>query len=334
MREPAFWWRNAGGLAAVLSPLAAIYGTAAAARMARPGARALVPVICVGNFTLGGSGKTPAAIALAHMLAAAGMRPALLSRGYGGSSAGPLRVDPLVQGAGQVGDEALLLAHAAPTFVARDRVAGAAAAAASGADIIVMDDGLQNASLIKGVTLAVVDGRRGIGNGKVFPAGPLRAPLTAQWPRVDALIVVGAAQGAAELIAQANARQSEVFHASLEPDRAAIAALQGRRLLAFAGIADPEKFFGTLDAAGLDAPLRKSFADHHRYSDEEAAALTMQAEHEGLELVTTQKDLARMAGVAGLAALRTRARSLPVSLKFAEADRLQQFVLSKLAART
>jgi tetraacyldisaccharide 4'-kinase len=328
MREPAFWWREAGAMAALLSPLSAIYGAIAAGRMARRGARGALPVICVGNFTLGGSGKTPAAIALAHMFARAGQTPALLSRGYGGETAGPLRIDPQRHKASEVGDEALLLARAALTIVARNRVAGARAAAAAGASVIVMDDGLQNPSLAKDFTIAVVDGRRGTGNGKVFPAGPLRAPLPAQWARTDALLVIGE-PSAAGLIAEASARGLPVFYGRLQPNGATIASLQGHKMLAFAGIGDPDKFFATVDAAGIAAPIRKPFPDHHRYSDEDAAALVMQAEHEGLDLLTTEKDLARMTGEPGLAALKSRARALPVTLKIADEATLGKLVLAR-----
>src|SRR3569832_2186368 len=176
MREPGFWWRKAGPLSALLSPLAALYGSVAAQRMARKGARTGVPVICIGNFTLGGAGKTPTAIAVAQMLAAAGERVFFLTRGYGGSNVGPKRVDAHADTAAQVGDEALLLARAAPTNVARARAAGAAIAKAQGATIIVMDDGLQNGSLNKDFTLAVVGARRGVGTARVFTAGPQRAP--------------------------------------------------------------------------------------------------------------------------------------------------------------
>ena len=215
MREPAFWWRKPGLLSALLAPVAAGYGAIAARRMAQQGVRASVPVLCVGNFTLGGAGKTPTAIAIAKILQQAGERPFCLSRGYGGSLAGPKIVDAQSDVASAVGDEALLLAHAAPAIVARDRVAGAAAARAAGASVIVMDDGLQNASLVKDFTLAVVDGRRGTGNGKVFPAGPLRAPINAQWARTDALLVVGVISGAAEAVAAAKARGLPVLHARL-----------------------------------------------------------------------------------------------------------------------
>ena len=331
MREPRFWWHTAGLASGLLSPVAAVYGAIAASRMTRLGARAALPVICVGNFTLGGSGKTPAAIALAEMLAAAGRKPALLSRGYGGSLAGPIRVDPRRHKASEVGDEALLLARTAPTIVSRDRVAGAEAAQTEGADVIVMDDGLQNASLRKDFTLAVIDGTRGIGNGKVFPAGPLRAPLEPQLARCDALLIVGEGGGAAGVAARAKANGLPVFHGRLEPDTAAAAAVSGRKTLAFAGIGNPDKFFATLAAAGIEAPVQKAFPDHHRYSQEEAGQLIMQAEHEGLRLLTTEKDLARMSGEPGLAALASRAHALPVTLKIARDAGLRELVLARTA---
>ncbi len=136
-----------------------------------------MPVICLGNLTIGGAGKTPAALAVAHLLLAAHERPFFLSRGYGGRLAGPVRVDPSFHHAADVGDEPLMLARLAPTIVARDRVAGAHVARSAGASVIVMDDGFQNPSLIKDLAILLVDGRRGIGNGRIIPAGPLRAPL-------------------------------------------------------------------------------------------------------------------------------------------------------------
>ena len=305
-------------MSALLAPVAAGYGMTAARRMKQPGTRASVPVICVGNFTVGGSGKTPTAIAIAEMLTAAGRRPALLTRGYGGSEAGPLVVDPHTHDATKVGDEALLLAQAAPTVIAHDRIAGASAATAGGADVIVMDDGLQNASLQKDFTIAVVDGLRGIGNGKVFPAGPLRAPLAAQFARVNALLVIGGSAGAAGLDSDIRARRIPVFHGELEPDRAGIDAAGGRPVLAFAGIGNPDKFFATAAAAGIEIAERRAFADHHRYSGEEAGDLVMEAERQGLRLLTTTKDHARMSGDPNLAALHARAHVLPVRLKVKE----------------
>jgi tetraacyldisaccharide 4'-kinase len=328
MREPAFWWRKAGLASGLLAPAAACYGAIAARRMARPGARAGVPVLCVGNFTLGGTGKTPAVMTLAKMLQEAGERVFCLSRGYGGSLAGPKRVDAHADRAAQVGDEALLLARVAPTVVARDRVAGAQAAAAAGASVVIMDDGLQNASLIKDFTLAVVDGRRGLGNARVFPAGPLRAPLAAQLARTDALLVVGDATGAGDAVVAA--RGLPIFHGHLLPDPAAIAELKARKVFAFAGIGDPDKFFATATEAGIAVARRQAFPDHHRFTAEQAAELIMRAEHDGLALLTTEKDRARMAGEPLLAALTERTHVLPVTLAVIEADELRALVLAKL----
>ncbi|MBV8242210.1 MAG: tetraacyldisaccharide 4'-kinase, partial [Hyphomicrobiales bacterium] len=244
MREPSFWWGEASLASALLAPLAAIYGAVARARLGGRGRRAGAPVVCIGNLTVGGAGKTPTALAVARMLAAAGERPVFLSRGYGGTLAGPVRVDPARHGAHDVGDEPLLLARTAPTIVARDRVKGAAIAA--GASVIVMDDGFHNPSLAKDFSVLVVDARRGIGNGRVIPAGPLRAPLDAQLTRAHALVVVGTSLRAAAVAAAARARDIPVLQARLRPDAAFIAGLGGARVLAFAGIGDPEKFFATL----------------------------------------------------------------------------------------
>ena len=330
MREPAFWWRPPGLLSALLAPLAAVYGMEATRRMRAQGTRANVPVICVGNFTLGGSGKTPATIAIAELLASAGRKPALLTRGYGGAEAGPLLVDLHQHDATKVGDEALLLAQAAPTIVAHDRVAGAAAA--QGADVIVMDDGLQNPSLQKNFTVAVIDGSRGIGNGRVFPAGPLRAPLAAQFSRVNALLVIGGSAGAAGLDSEIRARRLPVFHGELVPDHTAIDAIGGRQVLAFAGIGNPDKFFATVSAAGIEIGARRAFSDHHRYSGEEAGNLIMQAEREGLRLLTTAKDHARMSGDPNLVALASRAHVLPVRLTVKEEAAWRDLILRAVSA--
>jgi tetraacyldisaccharide 4'-kinase len=328
MHDPAFWWREPGLLSALLTPLGAGYGAIAAARMHRTGVRADVPVICVGNFTLGGAGKTPTAMIIAGMLQSAGRRPFFLSRGYGGGDAGPTLVDPHTDPAAKVGDEPLLLARVAPAVIARDRVAGAKFAGAQGANAIVMDDGLQNASLTKDFTLAVVDGRRGIGNARVFPAGPLRAPLTAQLERTDALLVVG--DGAQDVVAAARARNLPVFHGRLMPDADAVVDLRKRKVLAFAGIGNPEKFFDSTAEAGLTIAQRRAFPDHHRFTAEEAAALVVDAEQEGLALLTTEKDHARMAGEPALAALARAAHVLPVKLIVEESDALQRLVLGAL----
>ena len=300
MREPAFWWRGKGLASAALAPCATIYGAIAESRMARHGTRAGLPVLCVGNFTLGGAGKTPTAMWLADLLRAAGETPFFLTRGYGGKVTRPRLVYPETDAARVVGDEALLLARVAPTVVARNRVHGAGLAKARGASLVVMDDGLQNASLAKAFTIAVIDGRRGIGNACVFPAGPLRAPLAA------------------------------VFHGRLVPEPAAVTALRARKVLAFAGIGDPDKFFATVERAGIPIGARRGYADHHRYSAEEAAKLVMAAEHESLTLLTTEKDHARMSGDPALAALASQAKVLPVTLDVEESDALRTLVLGRL----
>lgn len=337
MRDPTFWWREAGAAATLLAPAAALYGAVAARRMARRGWRAPIPVICVGNFTLGGTGKTPAAMALARLLAAAGERPFFLSRGYGGRRAGPVRVAG--HGAAEVGDEPLLLARVAATIVARDRRAGAMAAADAGATVIIMDDGLQNPSLAKDFVLALVDRRRDIGNGRVFPAGPLRAPLAAQLERSDAVLVVGAQAAPAPRAAPpgraataAQQRNVPVFHGELLPDAAAAAALAGRPVLAFAGIADPEKFFATLARCGIPAAARAAFPDHHRYTAAQARALLCRADSDRLLLVTTEKDLARIGGDAATAELAARARALPVKMEFAPGEALGAMVLKAIGS--
>ena len=195
-----------------------------------------------------------------------------------------------------------------------------------------MDDGLQNPSLQKDFTIAVVDGSRGIGNGKVFPAGPLRAPLAAQFERINALLVIGGSAGAAGLDAQIRARRLPVFHGELEPDLAAIEALRGHRVLAFAAIGNPDKFFATLAAAGINVATHRAFPDHHRFTGEEAGDLVMQAEREGLRLVTTAKDHARMGGDPNLAALASRAYVLPVRLKVKEEAAWRDVILRALSS--
>jgi tetraacyldisaccharide 4'-kinase len=332
MRDPSFWWRTPGPMAGLLAPLGALYGVIAAHRLMQAGQRARVPVVCIGNLTVGGAGKTPTAIAVARLLQAAGARPVFLTRGYGGRLGGPVVVAP-AHGAADVGDEPLLLARVAPTIVARDRAAGAQAAAAAGADVIVMDDGFQNPALAKDLSLIVVDGRRGLGNGKVFPAGPLRAPLRQQIARAQALLVVGEAGPAAQpAIDAARARGLPVLAGRLVPEPAVVAALAARPALAFAGIADPEKFFATLRGAGIALGATQAFPDHHRFAAVEADDLITRAERAGLALVTTEKDLARLQGDPALAALARRAVALPIAVSFDDADSIGRLLAAIRAA--
>lgn len=325
MREPAFWWQP--GTGSLLSPFAGIYGAVAALRMRTTGHNVGVPVICLGNLTVGGAGKTPAALAVAHILLAAHERPFFLSRGYGGQWPGPVRVEPSVHSAANVGDEPLLLARLAPTIVARDRLKGAEAARRSGATAIVMDDGFQNPALAKQLAIVMVDGRRGIGNGRVIPAGPLRAPLETQMARTQALIFVGPPTNLTPIAERARRYNAAIFHGRLEPDRQTVAALGGRKVLAFAGIGDPEKFFASLTQAGVGIGGRAAFPDHHPYTAAEAQALIARADAANLVLITTEKDLARLSGDARLSALAARTNALPVRLVIDETDAFRDLIL-------
>lgn len=292
-RAPAFWGKPAGLEAALLAPVAAIFGAASARRMAQlPRARAAVPVVCIGNFVAGGAGKTPTALLVARLARELGRRPVFLSRGYGGREAGPLAVDPALHRAAGVGDEPLLLAAEAPTVVSRDRPAGALLAATLG-DLIVMDDGFQNPSLAKDLSIVVVDGGFGIGNGRCVPAGPLRAPLDAQLDRTDAVLVVGTpAAGLGPLDAELAARHIPRLAGRLAArDTARFA---GRRVVAFAGIGRPEKFFDSVRATGAILAAALPFPDHHAFTEKDAADLLALCAAEGAVPVTTAKDRVRL----------------------------------------
>jgi tetraacyldisaccharide 4'-kinase len=331
VRAPAFWTQAPGTVAAALRPLSLLYGLSAEARfrLANP-SQAPTPVICIGNFVAGGQGKTPMALTVAGMLRELGYRPAFLTRGYGGSAKGPLLVDPGIHRSDEVGDEPLLLARIAPTILARKRAQGAPLAAAAGADILVMDDGLQNPSLAKDISFAVVDAGYGIGNGLVIPAGPLRAPLEAQIARIDALVIVGDGTAAQPIIDAAMRRSLPIFRARLAPTAVAHR-LAGRRVVAYAGIGRPEKFFSTVRSIGMEVTDTKAFPDHHIFSDAEAEDLLRLANTLGAELITTEKDLVRLRGRAG-ASVRLAASStaLPVELVIAEREALSELFLQKL----
>jgi tetraacyldisaccharide 4'-kinase len=312
MKAPRFWLSDRRGLLAWgLSPLGSLYGAATARRMARPGIDVGAPVLCVGNFVVGGAGKTPTVLALARLLRAAGERPALLSRGYGGRArAESHRVDLATDGARSVGDEPLLLARAGPCYVGPDRVASARLALEDGASVLVMDDGLQNPSLFKTLTVAVVDGEAPFGNGLCLPAGPLRAPVVAQAPYVDALVVIGGGPDARALAARGMGGKP-LFTARIRADAVAASTLIGRPVLAFAGIARPEKFFATLRDIGAQVAERQTFPDHWAFSPREIERLLTRATRRGLIPVCTEKDFVRLP-----TDLRAHVRSLPVTLGF------------------
>ena len=332
MRPPAFWWRPRSSLPAnLLLPLGSIYGTIAGRRMRRTGERAALPVICIGNFTAGGAGKTPAALALAQILEATGESPAFLSRGYGGSLRGPVQVGPQHK-ALEVGDEPMLLAAVAPVIVSADRPAGARLAHEIGATVLIMDDGLQNPSLRKDCVLAIVDGATGIGNGLPLPAGPLRAPMKDQWPMIDAVVVIGDGAAGEDVADQARRLDKHVFRGRLVPDRAFADKLQGRKVLAFAGIGRPEKFFDTLRACGAIVEEARAFPDHHPYSRRDLDGLRREAEARSLQAVTTEKDFVRIAGLGGSAAW-ANLTALPVRLELDDGNGLRNLVQRRIGER-
>lgn len=325
MRAPAFWQGGDGSgnrirwPARLLSPLGRLYGAIAGWRMGRAAERAALPVICIGNFTVGGTGKTPTAIAVAQLLEEDGERPAFLTRGHGGRLRGPVRVLPESHGLADIGDEPFLLARAGPTIVSRDRPAGANEAGLTGASVIVMDDGFQNPSLAKDLSLILVDGAVGVMNGLCLPAGPLRAPLERQWQHADALIVMGEGAPGEALAQQARERDLPVFTASLVPDPEAVQRLSGGRYLAFAGIGRPAKFFETLERAGLDVVERRPFPDHHVFREQDLAELRSRAARDGLALITTEKDMVRLPDVEDLAVL-------PVEVRFDDPEGLRKLL--------
>jgi tetraacyldisaccharide 4'-kinase len=285
-QAPEFWTRS-GLLSDLLLPLAWSHAALGAARRRRrPSWRASVPVLCVGNLVAGGAGKTPVALSLAPILHAAGKAPHILSRGYGGSLEGPVQVDPVRHSASETGDEPLLLAQAAPVWIGRDRVASARAAIAAGAQILLLDDGFQNPTLHQDLALVVIDGAYGLGNGRVIPAGPLREPATDGLARAQAIVLIGDDRTG---IARCG---KPLLTARLEPRGAAD--LKGQRVVAFAGIGRPEKFFATLRALGAELVAAHPFPDHHTYREVELARLSAEASAQRAQLITTEKDRVRL----------------------------------------
>ncbi len=331
MREPAFWYRPPSWISHLLAPFGAVYGAVTAQRMMRDGASAGLPVLCIGNYHLGGAGKTPTTLALVKLLRELGEQPFVVSRGYGGSLHGPVRVDPTAHAAADAGDEPLMMASTVPVIVSRDRVAGAVLARAQGASVVLLDDGFQNPALVKDASLIVIDAGRGVGNGFVFPAGPLRAPLEAQIARTDALIVIGKGDAADDIAARVTKHGAPVLRAHLVPDPASVDQLHGQRVFAFAGIGDPARFFATLRANSVDVVQEKAFADHHPFTPDEIKRLVSDAAAKSLVLVTTEKDMARIRSDARLKTYADRIATFVVTLDFDDAAMLRNFVAARLA---
>ena len=320
MPRPPRFWRQGGGkvLAALLSPIAAGVASCTSRRVARPGWRAPVPVICCGNVTVGGAGKTTLALDLAARLTARGIAVHVLLRGYGGSSRGVRRVG-LDDPASLVGDEALLLAAMAPTWIGANRAASARAALAAGAQALLMDDGLQNPTLEKTLSLLAIDGAVGFGNGRVLPSGPLREPVAAGAARCQAAVLIGPDRTGAAAALPAGL---PVLRADLTPGPG-IAAHVGTRVLAFAGIATPEKFFTGLEQAGVILAGRVGFPDHHPFTPRELGRIVAQARALGVRPLTTPKDATRIP-----APLRAEFDVIGVGLQWRDPSAIEALLLA------
>lgn len=341
MREPAWWYASAPtATARLLAPAASLWARAAERRFARTTPyRASLPVVCIGNFTVGGTGKTPLATRIAADLAALGRTPVILSRGHGGRIRGPHWVDPRAETAADVGDEPLLHAARWPVVVARDRAAGARLIEARGRpdDVMVMDDGLQNPTLARDLAIAVVDGRRGLGNGMVMPAGPLRAALAFQARLVDAVVVnlPEDLDPAAWEVASRLGRSFDgpVLTAVTRPAEA-IDWLTGLPVVAWAGIGNPARFFALLERHGARVVERLELADHALPVDAVAERLLATARRLGARLVTTEKDLVRLAGGTGpQTALAAASRAIPIALHIGAHDAGRLAALIEAAMR-
>lgn len=329
--SPPFWWEPVDWRGKVLAPAAWAYGRIASHRLNNaPRAPVQAPVLCVGNFTVGGSGKTPVAIAIANAARQAGLKPGFLSRGYGSNSTGVRIVDPMQDTLHAVGDEPKLLATYAPTAVAPDRLQGATALIERGADFIIMDDGFQSSRIRIDYALMVVDGRRGIGNGMGIPAGPVRAPVIDQIRWMDALLVINHGEGASPVIRRAARAAKPIYRARLK----AIGdhGLSGVRVLAFSGLGDNEKFFRSLKEVGAELVETRSFGDHHPYSDGEIAELEAEAVAKQLQLVTTAKDAMRIAnGTKTASNLLAKVKLLLIEVIFDEENRAARLIDETLA---
>ena len=325
MRTPEFWnpGRSGGVHASLLTPLAWGYSVAGQVRRAFVSPqRVEVPVICVGNVIAGGAGKTPTALALAKLMQEWDIAPHFLTRGYGGTAHGPMRVDPKRHNSRTVGDEPLLLARQAPTWLSRNRPAGARAAIADGAEAIVMDDGLQNPSLIKDVSLVVVDGGFGFGNERLIPAGPLRESLSQGLARADAIVLVGPDE--VGVVARLGNYRAPILRAELTPALQALK-LRERAVVAFAGIARPAKFFRTLEAIGCKIIRRIHFADHRRYTPDEIMTLVEYAGAQGAIAVTTEKDWVRLPEEA-----KPMVQSVAVTLEWQDPEAVRELLIPTL----
>ncbi|OUS07495.1 tetraacyldisaccharide 4'-kinase [Rhodobacterales bacterium 52_120_T64] len=316
MRPPLFWNRPHGLASHTLAPLEWVWTTATRRRLKNgPWERLTVPVICVGNINVGGTGKTPTVIALLEIFSDIGVTAHVVSRGHGGSELGPLMVDERKHSADKVGDEPILISAFGPCWIAKDRTAGAKAAIAAGAQVILLDDGFQNPSLHKDLGLVVVDAEIGFGNGRVMPAGPLREPLVDGLSRADFVIPIGPPAAQKRVAAQLD---NPVWCGELRALETGMD-WSGTRFIAFAGIGRPGKFFGTLQGLGANIVATHAFSDHAPYTDAILQRLKAEAKAKTAQLVTTEKDMARLP-----AEFRRGVLALPVRLVFNDLDAVKK----------
>lgn len=336
---PPYWWPEPGEPLGfgntlkkwTLTPASLAYGRTVATRMKQQGELPLIPVVCVGNFVAGGAGKTPTSLALFDTLSDLGLRPAFVTRGYGGSLATTsFRVDYERHTAEEVGDEPLLLARKGPTFVGPDRGTSINSAAEMGASVAIFDDGLQNPTIAKNLSIAVVDGRMGVGNGLCHPAGPLRAPVRDQLSHVDLVIIIGNGKSAHGVVRQAAKRGVPVLSATLEMDIPED--LHQAPIYAFSGIGHPQKFFERLKGAGLTLAKEKAYPDHHFFNLEDARTLVGVAKERGATLVTTEKDGVRFRDQSGaLGELNAATTQIPARLVFEDPSYLRSIMRNAIS---
>lgn len=290
IKAPQFWWEPLPFYGKIFSFLSWIYGWIVESRLKSvTPIRVSVPVICVGNLSLGGTGKTPVVLFLADYFLKKGRKVGVLTRGYGGKVKGPLRVNTNHHTEREVGDESLLLAGVVPTWVAHDRVAGAKEMVRKGINLILMDDGHQNPFLYKDLNLVVVDGFQGFGNKEIFPLGPLRESLKCGLERAD--VVVSVRSPSKTLKQDLASYKGVIAVAEIILDKNA---LPSQKIMAFCGIGNPDKFFTSLERAGGEIVERQAFPDHYRYSSSDLKFLKKKALSHQSILVTTEKDWVRL----------------------------------------
>lgn len=318
---PPSWWQNETGriLPKYLSPLGKVYGAVVKARFRYTKQyESKLPVLCVGNFTQGGTGKTPISLKIASMMQAEGWDPTFLSRGYKGKLAGPILVDSEIHTAAEVGDEPLLLSRGAPTIVAKSRVEGIWLIEQRHNNFVIMDDGFQNPSVRKNISIIAIDSATGLGNHRIFPAGPLRAPLEFQLAHADAIVITGGhATNLEDELKERYNFKNPIISGRLRPS-SDTSWVKEKPILAYAGIARPEKLFDSLVKAGGKVIRRIPFPDHHQFTTKDADHLTKLALADDLQLITTEKDLARIGDDKGhqLRALKRLSRAFPVEFAF------------------